>query len=88
MVHSFYELPKAFFVKTKSEDDHSNNKINDNVGERESQVKVKNVLTIKNEKGGGDKHKTYEKTPAFHFFAFPFILFSSFPAYGFYAINK
>lgn len=89
-VHSLCELPKAFFfVKTKSEEDHSNNRINDNVGEKESQVKVKNVLTKKIEKGGGNRHKIYENSASFHFLAFRlFCSPSLFLPNDFYAINK
>lgn len=75
LVHSLYELPKAFFIKIKSEEHHSNNKINDNIGDREAQMKVKNILTMKIEKGG-NKTKTYDKTQLFLiFFGFAFILF-------------
>lgn len=78
----------GFFVKTKSED-HSNNRINDNVGQKESQVKVKNVLTKKIEKEGGNRHKIYENSAVFHFLAFHlFCSPSLFLPNDFYVINK
>jgi len=57
---------------------------------RESQKKVKNVLTTNIEKKKGNKHKIFEKDPAvfhrlsFHLFCSP----SLFLPKDFYAINK
>lgn len=38
---------KSFVCKKKKSEDHSNNKFNDDIGERESQLKANDALTMK-----------------------------------------
>lgn len=55
------ELWKLFFVKTKYKEDPRHNKINANVGERESGRGSNVSFNAENSKEGGKKHEIYEK---------------------------